>query len=107
MTNPQPYYYAQPAAPAAPKGLSITGFVLGIVSLFFGFTFLMPIAGLIFSIVGLKKEPAAKAFSITGIVLNAVALVSWLFIVILFVVIGGSIFAVLLGVAATNPSYNY
>lgn len=104
MTSPQPYYYVQPAPP---KGLSITGFVLGIVSLFFGFTFFVPIAGLIFSIIGAKKEPTAKAFSITGIILNALALIGWLIVVILFIVIGGSIFAILFGVAATNPSYNY
>ena len=70
-----------PVAP--PRGLSIASLVLGIISLIAGFVFLVPLIGLILGIVGVRKEPAGKGFAIGGIVLNALALLSWLLVVLL------------------------
>ncbi len=72
----QPYGQAGYPAPA-PKGLSITSMVLGIASLLMGWTFLMPIAGLVFGIMALKREPSARGMSITGIVLSGLCLIGW------------------------------
>lgn len=76
-----------------PKGLSITSAVLGIASLFFGWTFLVPIIGLIVGFMGLKREPAGKGFAITGLVLNGLCMLGWLIGLIVLALLGASIFA--------------
>lgn len=90
MTNPQQPYrdhapvqpYGPPAPqvyvryqPAPPRGLSIASMVLGIASIFFGFTFIVPITGLILGFVGFRKEPAGHGMAIAGIILNGLVLV--------------------------------
>ncbi|NQX26787.1 DUF4190 domain-containing protein [Microbacteriaceae bacterium VKM Ac-2854] len=80
----QPQYSAQPQPPygypaaaysAAPTaGFSITSLVLGVSSIFFGLTFIAPIAGLVFGIMGLRREPTGRTMAIWGIALNAVCL---------------------------------
>lgn len=67
------------AAPAAPtvsetNGFSIASLVLGLVSIVAGFTFLLPLGGLVLGIVGLQREPASRTMAIWGIVLNSVML---------------------------------
>jgi hypothetical protein len=70
-----------------PKGLSVTSMILGLVSIVAGFTFLVPLVGLILGIVGLRKEPAGRAMAITGLVLNGLFVIGWaLFIVFVFVI---------------------
>lgn len=91
----QPVYVVSP-----PKGFSITALVLGLASIFFGFTFLVPIGALIFGIIGAKKEPSGRAMAITGIVIGSLFLLGWL-------VFGGAILALILGglaVSTTVPS---
>lgn len=67
---PQP-----PAASAAPtQWLSISALVLGIVSIFAGWTFVVPAAGLVLGILALKREPTGRTMAIWGIVLNSVLL---------------------------------
>ncbi|MGX5695150.1 DUF4190 domain-containing protein [Agromyces soli] len=79
------------ASPAETNGFSIASLVLGLVSIFAGFTFLLPIGGLVLGIVGLQREPASRTMAIWGIVLNSVMLAG--------VVLGGlGVFA--LGAAA-------
>lgn len=86
---PGPVYAISP-----PRGLSIASMVLGLVSLLFGFAFVVPIVGLAVGISGLKREPAGRGFAITGICLNAIVLVS-VAVIAVFVIattIGGAAF---------------
>ncbi|QHC56950.1 hypothetical protein GSU10_05435 [Rathayibacter tanaceti] len=48
--------------------------ILGVTSVFFGLTVIAPVAGLVFGILGLRREPTGRTLSIWGIVLNAVML---------------------------------
>ena len=64
-----------PASPAATGGaLAMSSLVLGIVSIFAGWTFLAPLAGLVVGILALSREPQSRTLAIWGIVLNAVML---------------------------------
>jgi hypothetical protein len=81
-----PVTYA-PYAPPQPKPLSITAMVLGIVSVVFWFTFLVPVGALVFGIIGLKKEPAGRGMSITGIVLGSICLLGTVIVVVLWIVL--------------------
>ncbi|GAA1775728.1 hypothetical protein [Agromyces lapidis] len=71
-----PYAEARPAdAPIAEsRGFSIASLVLGLVSIVAGYSFVVPIVGLVLGIMALKREPAARTMAIWGIVLNAVLL---------------------------------
>lgn len=81
--------YTAPSAPAAPgDAFSITSFVIGIVSVFAGFTFFAPLAGLIFGILGRRRGTNHSALNMWGIVLNAVMLGFWALIVGLFFLLG-------------------
>lgn len=73
-------------------GLSLTSLILGIVSLFAGFTFFVPIVGLILGFMGLKREPRGKGMSITGLILNGLALLGWVIAVIIIIAVGGALF---------------
>lgn len=96
---PQPSYM-QPATPVypqqvvvgyqpgPPKGLSVTSMILGLVSILFGFTFLVPVVGLILGIVGLRKEPAGRGMAIAGLVLNGLFVLGWALVIIFVFVIG-------------------
>jgi hypothetical protein len=93
--HPAPVYqqvYVQPQ----PKGASVTAMVLGLVSLFLGFTFVVPIVGFIFGLVGLNKEPAGRGMAIAGLVLNGLMLLGW---VLLFIFVFG-----IFGAVATSST---
>src|SRR5690606_10102369 len=88
----QPVYgqpaYGQPvySQPTAPRGLSITAMVCGIVGLvlsFFAFGFLPALAGVIFGHIGMKKEPTAKGFSLTGLITGYAGLALSLVVVLI------------------------
>jgi len=79
--------YDQPGYPLAPypgapyqrpatRGFSIAGMVVGIASvvLFLWALVVVPIAGLVFSILGLRREPAGKGMAIAGVILNGIAI---------------------------------
>lgn len=72
------------------KGLSITSMVLGIASLVMGWTFLVPIAGMVTGFMGLKREPAGKGFAITGLILNGLCLIGWVIGVFVLVTLGSA-----------------
>lgn len=74
-----------PYTPAQPRGLSITAMVLGLVSILFWFTFLVPIGALVLGIIGLKKEPAGRGMAITGIVLGSVCLAGTIIVIALWI----------------------
>jgi len=80
--SPHTVYVVQ----AQPKGFSVTALVLALVSIVFGFTLILPLAALIFGIIGAKKEPAGRGMAIVGIVIGALDLLLWL-------ILGGAIFA--------------
>ncbi|WP_417215493.1 DUF4190 domain-containing protein [Arthrobacter sp.] len=84
--------YGQPYAPPH-RGMSITSLVLGLVSIFSGFTFIVPIAGLVFGFIGLRREPAGRGMAIAGVILNGVMLIGWVLLIVLAIVIFGSLAA--------------
>ena len=85
-------YSSTPGAYAPPRGLSITSFVLGIVSLLFWFSLLVPIAGLVLGIAGLRREPAGRGFAIAGILINGVfVLLAVLAIVFVLLLVFGAL----------------
>lgn len=72
-----------------PRGMSITSMVLGLASLVLGFTFLVPIIGFIFGVLGLKKEPAGRGMAIAGLILNGLFLVGWAMFIAFIVFVAG------------------
>jgi hypothetical protein len=60
---------------AESKGLSVTSLVLGIVSIVAGWTFFVPVVGLVLGLVALNREPRSRTMAIWGIALNGVMLV--------------------------------
>jgi hypothetical protein len=83
---------AAPAGPAGPKqGLSLTSFILGIAGIVFSWVpilgFLASLAAIILGFIGRKNEPAApKWMALVGIILGFVAIVIGLIVVILWIV---------------------
>jgi hypothetical protein len=76
-----PYYAPQGAygtgQPVPPRSLSVASMVCGIAGVamsFFLIGFLPALAGVILGHIGRKKEPAGKAFSLTGIITGYVGL---------------------------------
>jgi hypothetical protein len=89
MSTPAAYPAAANAQQAAPSNtLGILSIVLGVVSIFAGWTFLAPIAGLVLGIMALSREPHNRTMAIWGIVLNAVLLVGSVLLAVLAVVAG-------------------
>jgi hypothetical protein len=77
--------YAAPYDPRTqPKGKSVASLVIGIVSLVLGFTFIVPIVGVILGAVGMSSEPAGRGMAIAGVILNLIALAGWIIFVIIF-----------------------
>jgi hypothetical protein len=81
MTAPAPpspyaaeYAAASTASVDEQRGFAISSLVLGLVSIVAGFTFVVPVAGLVLGILALKREPSARTMAIWGIVLNGVML---------------------------------
>jgi hypothetical protein len=78
-----------PASPVATGGaLAISSLVLGLVSIFAGWTFLAPLAGLVVGILALRSEPQNRTMAIWGIVLNGVMLAGAILIGLAAVVFG-------------------
>ncbi|TFD26935.1 hypothetical protein E3T49_14925 [Cryobacterium cryoconiti] len=68
--------------------MAVSSLVLGLVSILAGWTFLVPIAGLVAGILALGREPQARTLAIWGIVLNAVLLAGSLLLVLLALALG-------------------
>jgi hypothetical protein len=81
-TNP---YQSTGSAQEPERGLGIASTVLGILSLFFGWTVVVPIVGLVLGIMSLKREPEGRAFALAGVWINAAIL--FLGLVLLVIVI--------------------
>lgn len=87
----EPTYGTPPVAPWSPAPapstpFSLTSLILGVTSVFFGLTVIAPIAGLVFGILGLRREPTGRTLAIWGIVLNSVmlGLVALMIVALLF-----------------------
>lgn len=68
-----PVYLASP-----PTSKSTASMWIGIVSLLFGFTFFLPLFGLVLGILGARTEPTGRTMAVTGIILNSLFLAGWL-----------------------------
>lgn len=82
-----PAYTAEPF-PTRSNPLAVSSLVLGLVSILAGWTFLVPVAGLVAGILALGREPQARTLAIWGIVLNAVLLAGSLLLVLLALALG-------------------
>jgi hypothetical protein len=102
-----PGYGAPAYAAAPPTALSISSFVLGLVSIFFGLLFFVPLAGLVLGILGVKREPTGRGFAIAGIWINAVVLglvVLGVIFVVVAVAIFGAVWLPYLNQVVENPN---
>jgi hypothetical protein len=78
--NQTPGPYGQPAyygVPAEPKTLSIASMVCGIASVIMGWILLPQIAAIVTGHMALRREPAGKGMSITGLVLGYLCLLGY------------------------------
>lgn len=61
--------------PHPARGLSITALVLGICSFVFAWTLVVvPIIGIVFGFIALRREPAGKAMAVAGLITSAIGL---------------------------------
>lgn len=89
-SNALPYgipVYAAPVyayAPQPQRGLSITALVLGVCSFLFAWTLVVvPIIGIVFGAIALRREPAGKAMAVIGLIGSAIGLLLVLFFYLL------------------------
>lgn len=76
MVNP--VYIPEPVhLDAQPRRLSVTALVLGLSSVVFGFTVVLPLAAIVFGILAVGREPTRKALSATGIAAAVVFGLTW------------------------------
>lgn len=104
--QPQPYY--PPYYPPAPaqqivvnagtskpsNGCATAGFVLALIGLVLGFTFIFSVLGLILSIVGLAKaksvDGAGKGLAIAGMIISIISFIPGILLIMLFAGIIGA-----------------
>jgi hypothetical protein len=99
-TQQQFYYPPTVIVQTRPKGRSVSGLVLGIISLGFGWTLVVPVVGLVLSGLGLKREASGKTYAIWVLVLNGLAVLGWVIGVIMIV-------AAIQAARAISSSYTY
>lgn len=82
--------------------LAVWSLVLGLASIGFGFTFVVPIAGLVLGILSRRREPEGRTTALVGIISSAVMLVGTLIALAvgLAVVGGAGVLALLPGTAS-------
>lgn len=87
-----------PNAQVPQRGLSITAMVLGITSAVFAWALVVvPIIGLVFGFIALRREPAGRGMAITGLITSGVGLL-WVLLFYLLPLLG------VLGVLFTSMS---
>ncbi|WP_405219375.1 DUF4190 domain-containing protein [Agrococcus sp. Ld7] len=80
--------------PQQARGLSITALVLGICSFVFAWTLIVvPIMGMVFGLIALRREPAGKTMATIGLVGSGVGL---LWVLLFYLVPFGAFFSALL-----------
>lgn len=76
---------SQNTATVAPgRGLSVASLIIAIASVFFGWTFIAPIAAFVLGIVGLRREPDGRGFAWAGIVISFLTLFGWILVILAF-----------------------
>ena len=82
MTETSALPTSAPTAPpaTADRNLSIVALVLGIASVVFGQTFLVPIAAIVVGILAYRGEPGGRAMAVWAIALGAVMAFGWLIV---------------------------
>lgn len=96
----QPLPYGQPGyygMQPQPKGLSIASMVCGIAAVVVGFIMIPQIAAIITGHLALKREPAGKGMSITGLVLGYLCLLGYGFFWLLLII----------GMTLASSTYGY
>lgn len=68
---------------APQRRASLAGTALGVISIAFGLVFMLPIVGILLSMIGIRQEPEGRGLAITGLVLNGLCIVGWALFVIL------------------------
>ncbi len=85
--------------PQPQRGLSITALVLGICSFVFAWTLVVvPILGIVFGFIALKREPAGRTIAIVGLIGSAIGL---LFVLLFYLM---PLFGVLMAMVVTAGS---
>lgn len=85
-TTVSPSALSDPATSTAKGTVSL---VLGICSLFAGWTFFAPVIGLILGILSLRHEPQARTRAGWGVALNAIAMSLWVIMLVVVLAFGG------------------
>lgn len=85
-TTVSPSGLSDPATSTAKGTVSL---VLGICSLFAGWTFFAPVIGLILGILSLRHEPQARTRAGWGVALNAIAMSLWVIMLAIVLAFGG------------------
>lgn len=76
-----------PSNPDTTRGFAITSLVLGIASVVSGWTFFVPVAGLVFGILALRRGTTDRTLTLWGVWLNAIMLALTALTVLFFVVV--------------------
>lgn len=103
---PTPVYMVQPQYMAVPvndpgSGQALAGMILGIAGLFFSFFGLVPLLGLIFSIIGMRSV-TRKGMAIAGLILSIIGLLLAVFVTLLII---GLIAAAMTAPTIPPPTY--
>lgn len=88
-TLPAPAQSAPAIDPAASRALSISAFALGLASVAFGQTFIVPIAAIVLGVMGCRREPGGRALAVWGIVLGSVMAFGWLVAAVVGIAMAG------------------
>ena len=76
--------------PVAPEtGRGTASLVLGVCSLLAGWSFFVPLIGIILGVSSRRREPAARGRAGWGIALNVIAMAAWLLVVLIFLALAG------------------
>ena len=95
VANGQGYnnYYGQPAVKESENGMCMAGFIISIIGLFI--PFLVPVVGLILSIIGFKQTKEGKrsgyGFGLAGIIISSIILGITLLAILMIIAIVASL----------------
>jgi hypothetical protein len=91
MTNQPVQTTAQTPTSGVRSPLAVWSLVLGLASIGFGFTFVVPIAGLVLGILSRRREPEGRTMALVGIISSVVMLAGTLIALAIGVaVVGGA-----------------
>lgn len=92
-----PYPYGQQEDNWTPTGKNtwgVLGFILALASIFFGFSFIVSIAALVVSIVGMTKRKQCtkyNGFAVAGIVISILTILLWVLFWVMIILLGEGI----------------